>query len=231
MSWFVKFLTSSIGKKVIMSLTGLFLVVFLAVHLAGNLQLLIQDGGKQFNLYAKFMTTNPVIKTISYLLYTFILLHAVQGLALWFQNMKARGNERYAVQKLRAVNTNANLANRMGWLGTVILIFLIIHLYQFWLQMKMDVLPYETYEGVAIKNLYVPVEAAFSNFGFVIFYVISMAVVAFHLWHGFQSSFQTLGLNHQKYSPLIRFIGKAYSILIPLGFAIIPIVFYLRNAA
>jgi succinate dehydrogenase / fumarate reductase cytochrome b subunit len=231
MSWFVKFLTSSIGKKVIMSLTGLFLVVFLAVHLAGNLQLLIQDGGKQFNLYAKFMTTNPVIKTISYLLYTFILLHAVQGLALWFQNMKARGNERYAVQKLRAVNTNANLANRMGWLGTVILIFLIIHLYQFWLQMKMDVLPYETYEGVAIKNLYVPVEAAFSNFGFVIFYVISMAAVAFHLWHGFQSSFQTLGLNHQKYSPLIRFIGKAYSILIPLGFAIIPIVFYLRNAA
>ena len=83
MSWITNFLTSSIGRKLIMSLTGLFLIQFLLVHLVGNLQLLIDDNGEAFNIYANFMTTNPVIKTVSYLLYAGILLHAIQGLLLW----------------------------------------------------------------------------------------------------------------------------------------------------
>lgn len=231
MGWFSKFLTSSIGKKVVMSLTGLFLIIFLVVHLAGNLQLLIDDQGRQFNLYAKFMTTNPLIKTISYLLYAFILIHAIQGWLLWKQNRSARGSQRYAVHVIRgAVGQAPRVASRMGWIGTVIFIFLLVHLYQFWLQMKLDLLPYVEYEGETVKNLYEPVRAAFTDLGFVVFYVISMVVIAAHLWHGFQSSFQTLGINHQKYTPLIRFVGKAYAILIPLGFALIPIIFYLRYA-
>lgn len=228
MNWFIKFLTSSLGKKVIMSLTGLFLISFLIVHLIGNLQLLIDDGGKQFNIYAKMMTTNPIIKTVSYLLYFSILLHAVQGWALWRQNRSARGNQRYAVQNVRAVNTNAKVAARMGWLGTIIFVFLVVHLYQFWLQMKLGAVPIAEYDGEQFKDLYAPVAAAYTNIGFVLFYVVSMFVIGMHLYHGFQSSFQSLGLNHKKYTPFIQFLGKAYSFLVPAGFAIIPILFYLK---
>ena len=229
MSWLGKFLTSSIGKKLIMSLTGLFLIIFLVVHLIGNLQLLSDDGGEQFNLYAKFMTTNPLIKVVSYGLYAFIVIHVVQGILLWLKNRSARGSERYAVQKTRATGTTASLAKNMGWLGVIILIFLLIHMYQFWLQMKMDALPYATYDGVTVKNLYEPVKIAFMNVGFVVFYVISMIIMGLHLKHGFQSAFQTLGLNHKKYTPFIKGLGIAYSILIPLGFALIPLIFFFKN--
>lgn len=229
-SWFFSFFTSSIGKKLIMSLTGLFLIIFLVIHLAGNIQLLYDDNGRAFNLYAKFMTTNPVIKTISFGLYFFILLHAIQGWMLWRNNRAARGSQRYAVLKTRGSWNTAGLAKNMGWLGTIVFIFLVIHLYQFWFKMKFGFLEPEIYDDVEVINLFTPVKAAFTDLGFVIFYVVSMLIVALHLWHGFQSSFQTLGWNHPKYMPIIKFAGKAYSVLIPLGFAIIPIVFYLKYA-
>lgn len=224
MSWFSRFLTSSIGRKLVMSLTGLFLIIFLLVHLTGNFQLLMDDGGRQFNLYAKFMTTNPLIKTVSYLLYAFILLHAIQGIAIWLKNRAARGGRGYAVSHRNGASWPSR---NMGWLGVVILVFILVHMYQFWLQMKLGVLPKVEIDGQMVKDLYTPVAAAFSNIGFVIFYVISMAVIAFHLWHGFQSSFQTLGLNHKKYTPVIMTIGRIYSVAIPLGFALIPVYFFL----
>ncbi|MEZ5057263.1 MAG: hypothetical protein R2879_09520 [Saprospiraceae bacterium] len=121
MSWFSHFLTTSIGRKLIMSLTGLFLILFLVVHLVGNLQLLLDDGGEKFNMYAHFMTQNPLIKTISYSLYAFILIHAFQGFALWRKNRNARGVG-YAVNNTRAVGTSAFASKNMGWLGTVIFI-------------------------------------------------------------------------------------------------------------
>jgi len=229
MNWFTKFLTSSIGRKLSMSLTGLFLIVFLLVHLIGNLQLLIPDGGEAFNVYAKFMTTNPIIQFTSYGLYAFILLHAVQGWLLWANNRKARGGQGYAVQATRATRTNAGIAKRMGALGTIVFIFLVIHMGQFWFRMKFGDLPVLDYDGESAKDLYSPVKAAFTNIGFVLFYVVAMFFIGMHLKHGFQSAFQTLGLNHQKYTPFIKLLGNAYAILIPLGFALIPIVFYVRN--
>ena len=226
MNWIINFFTSSIGRKIIMSLTGIFLILFLTVHLIGNLQLLIDDGGEQFNLYAKMMTSNPLIKVISYGNYFFIVLHAILGIVLWLQNKNAKGS-RYAV---KAKNTTFASQN-MAWFGIVILVFIIIHMGQFWFKMHFGDLPLETYGTVeGVKNLYIPVAAAFSNIGFVIFYVICMVVIGLHLSHGFQSAFQSLGLNHKKYTPIIKGLGLGYSILIPLGFAIIPIAFYLlRN--
>lgn len=229
MNWFIQFLTSSIGRKLLMSLTGIFLILFLAVHLVGNLQLLASDGGESFNLYAKFMTSNPLIKTVSYGLYAFIILHAVQGLALWAKNRAARGGDSYAVNVTRAVNTNGRIAKNMGWIGTIILVFILLHMYQFWLQMKMGTTPMATYDGEAVKDLYALVSEAFASPIYVAIYVISMLVVGFHLWHGFQSAFQTLGLNHSKYTPAIQFLGKAYSVIVPLGFAIIPIFMFLNK--
>lgn len=226
LKWFDKFLTSSLGKKLIMSLTGIFLILFLVVHLIGNLQLLHNDGGVAFNVYAKFMTSNPLIKTTSYLLYFFILLHAVQGWLLWTQNRRARGGEGYAVKVTRAVNTNARAASNMGWLGTIIFVFLVLHMWQFWFQMKMGYVDKVMINGMEVKDLYTPVVAAFASPAYVIVYVVSMVVIAMHLNHGFQSAFQTLGWNHPKYFPLVQGIGKLYSVLIPLGFAIIPIVMF-----
>ncbi len=226
MSWFSNFLTSTLGQKVVMSLTGLFLIVFLVVHLSGNLQLLIDDGGKSFNVYTKFMTTNPLIKTVSYLLYASILVHAIQGWLLWRQNRKARGGQGYAVKVNRVVGTNSFAASNMAWLGTIIFVFIAMHMYQFWLQMKLGNLPMAEYEGEQYKDLYAIVSVAYENIGYVIFYVVSMVVIAFHLNHGFQSAFQTLGINHKKYTPFIKGLGKIYSIVIPLGFAIIPVYMY-----
>jgi succinate dehydrogenase / fumarate reductase cytochrome b subunit len=211
-----------------MSLSGLFLIVFLAVHLLGNLQLLVHDEGVQFNLYAKFMTTNPIIKTTSYLLYASILLHAIQGIVLWRRNRSARGNQGYAKKANRVVGTNAFAANNMAWLGIVIFIFIGLHLYQFWLQMKLGKLPMAEYDGVLVKNLYLIVAEAFENPIYVIVYVGSMVVIGFHLLHGFQSAFQTLGLSHKKYTPIIKFIGTFYAIVVPFLFAIIPILMYLK---
>ena len=229
MSWLTNFLFSSIGRKIIMSLTGIFLILFLTVHLIGNLQLLAGDDGEAFNLYADFMGHNPLIQIISKGNFFFILLHAVMGIFLWINNKAARGS-RYAVQT--TANTSFTSRN-MASFGIIILAFILIHLYQFFLQMKapniFDSTEMVTYDGESVRNLYKLVAATFSNVGFVIFYVISMVVIGLHLHHGFQSAFQSLGLNHKKYTPLIKGLGTGYAILIPLGYAIIPIVFYLSN--
>ena len=222
MSWITSFLKSSLGKKLVMSLTGLFLILFLVVHLVGNLQLLIDDGGEKFNLYAKFMTSNPLIKTVSYGLYLFIVIHTWQGILLWRQNRKARGI-RYEVP---SKTTSSFSARNMASLGIIIFVFILIHMWQFWFQMKIGALDMVTYDGYEVKNLYEPVKMAFANVWYVVFYVLSMLVIAFHLWHGFQSAFQTLGMSHHKYMPLIKTVGAIYSILIPLGFAIIPVYFF-----
>ncbi len=226
MSWFTSFLTSSLGQKLIMSLTGLFLILFLVIHLSGNLQLLADDGGEAFNLYTYFMVHNPLIKTVSYGLYIFILIHAVQGILLAIRNRRARGSVGYKVRS----GASSSLASRqMALLGLLILAFLGIHMGDFWYQMKFtENLPYIRYEGVdyEVKDLYQRVLYAFKQPVFVIIYVLSMIALGMHLWHGFQSAFQTLGLNHRKYMPLIRFIGRVYAVVVPAGFAYIPVYMY-----
>ncbi len=228
MGWFNHLIfKSSLGQKLIMSLTGLFLIMFLVVHLLGNLQILSADGGRSFNVYAYFMTHNMLIKLISYGLYLFILIHTILGLGLYLSNRKAKGKS-YAVSSA----TGASIWSRyMAHLGTVIFIFILIHLWQFWLKMKMGQLPMVQYSGYEhqFADLYSPVYESFKSIGNVIFYVLCMLLICFHLWHGFQSAFQTLGIRHKKYTPLIQLIGKLYAILIPLGFALIPIYIYLTQ--
>lgn len=225
MNWFTRFLTSSIGKKLIMSLTGLFLCLFLIVHLAGNLQLLLDDGGNAFNLYAYTMTHNPLIKAVSYGTYFFIILHAIQGIVLALQNRKAR-NSKYAVKVTRTTGTSSFAARQMALLGSLILIFLGIHMGDFWWKMKSNQTNTLTIEGIEVQDLYEKVAASFSLEWIVAFYVVAMIGLCFHLLHGFQSAFQTLGLNHKKYTPFIQLLGKGFAILVPTLFALIPLYFY-----
>lgn len=222
MNWFVNFLSSTLGRKLLMALTGLFLILFLVVHLAGNLQLLHSDQGRAFNLYAHFMTSNPLIVAISIFNFTFILLHIVWAAILTRRNSNARGPEGYAVVRNSSTLTSRN----MGILGTLILVFLVIHLRGFWYQTHFGNIPVVDYDGTQAKNLFAVVDAAYSEVWYVIVYVVSMVVVGFHLYHGFGSAFQTLGLNHVKYNRTIKNVGVAFSIIIPLLFALIPILMF-----
>lgn len=206
-----------------MSLTGLFLCSFLIVHLSGNFQLLKGDNGLQFNEYAKFMTTFPLIKALSYGLYAGFLLHIIDGLVLAYQNKKARPVS-YGYSK---PGSSSSWASRnMAVLGTIILVFLIVHLRNFWYEMHFGSIPMDS---AGNKDLYSVVSAAFSQWWYVALYVVAMAAVAYHLLHGFQSAFQTLGLNHQKYTPAIKAIGYVFSIAVPLGFASIPIIMFIQS--
>jgi succinate dehydrogenase / fumarate reductase, cytochrome b subunit len=222
---------SSIGKKYWMALTGLFLISFLTIHLLGNFQLLKNDGGDAFNVYAKFMTTFLPIKIVSYLLYGSILFHAIDGFLLAYQNRKARP-VRYAMEKGGA---NSGWHSRsMALLGTLILIFIVTHMAQFWAQMKFGFVREVPIEGEMYKDLYTLVALAYSKTDpmgifWTIAYVFSMVVLAFHLWHGYSSAFQTLGIRHKKFQFPIKLTSYVVAFGIPLGFAIIPIIMYIKS--
>ncbi|MFD2033359.1 succinate dehydrogenase cytochrome b subunit [Belliella marina] len=226
MSWVSKTLSSTLGRKLLMALTGLFLILFLVVHLAGNLQLLLPDGGEAFNKYAANMASNPLIKAVSIGNFAFILIHVIYSILLTKHNKKSRPID-YAVTK---ASTNSAWASRnMGILGTLLLIFILVHLKGFYYEVKFGTMPMASYDGVDFKDVYAIVSAAYSNIFYVAFYVLSMGFLAFHLSHGFASAFQTLGLNHVKYSPLIRKVGLVFSILVPALFALIPLVMFFQN--
>lgn len=227
MSWIINTLTSTIGRKVIMALTGLFLIMFLAVHLAGNLQLLYHDGGEAFNVYSYFMAHNPLIQIVSKGNFFFIFLHIFVSLTLYIRNKKARP----IGYKVSAGNTNSTWSSRsMSLLGTLILLFLLLHLWGYWFKLKFGEVAMVMIDGINMHDAYSLVAASYTVPGIVAFYVLSMIVLALHLWHGFASAFQSLGLNHPKYNGIISGLGKLYAIIIPILFALIPIYMYLNQA-
>jgi succinate dehydrogenase / fumarate reductase cytochrome b subunit len=226
MSWVTKTLNSTLGRKLIMALTGLFLILFLTGHVSGNLLLFKGDGGQAFNMYAKFMTTNPAVKLLSYLTYISVIGHIVYSILLSQHNKSARPVS-YSTSK---GSTNSAWSSRnMGVLGTIILIFLVVHLQGFWAQMHWGEVPTITYEGEVYKNLFLIVSEAFKQEWLVALYVLSMIFLGFHLSHGFASAFQTFGINHKKYSPAIKAIGTAYAILVPALFASMPVYIYFSS--
>lgn len=223
MSWVSKTLNSTIGRKLIMSLTGLFLILFLLGHVMGNALLFKNDEGQAFNEYAKFMTTNQFVQILSILTYLSIIGHIVYSIFLSIRNKKARpiGYE------VRNASSNSTWSSRnMGILGTIILIFLVIHLQDFWFTMHFGEIPYVYYDGTAHKDLYSIVVFVFQELWIVVLYVVSMVFLAFHLAHGFASAFQTLGLRHSKYTPAIKALGLTFSIVVPVAFATMPIYIY-----
>ena len=281
-------LKSSLAKKYWMALTGLFLCLFLTGHLAGNLQLLVPNNALNFNKYALFMTTNPAVKLLSYLTYISILFHAIDGFLLTYQNIKARPIG-YAKNN---PSKNSSISSRnMAVLGTLILVFIVTHMVNFWAKMHFDKnMPLQTitvevmgqkqdlylttnesylpitqvaknYEeasktgaqtyienrteffntqakvkiGEGYKDLYKLTIDFFKSKGklfnvipneglvFTILYVLAMAVLGFHLLHGFSSAFQSVGLNNSNWTPKIKLFGKLFAIVVPILFAIIPV--------
>ncbi|MEN2992249.1 MAG: succinate dehydrogenase cytochrome b subunit [Bacteroidia bacterium] len=211
-------LHTTVGRKVVMAATGIFLMTFLVVHLAGNLLLLRSDGGAAFNAYAEFMSTNPLIRVLEILLFVGFILHIYQGLYFIFRERAARPI-RYSLNRAEA---NTNIFSRtMRLSAIVVLVFLIVHLRHFFVEHRLLGSPYTMYELCV---------AAFENPYYSAFYVLSMVLLAFHLAHGFYSSFQTLGLIlNRRIERVVRWAGAAFAFVIPLGFAIIPLYFLLRT--
>ncbi len=220
-----------------MAATGLFLCLFLVGHLAGNLQLIFvsgEEGRLQFNEYALFMTTFPLVKILSYVTYISVLFHAIDGLILSMKNRKARP------VKYVKENAGANSiwsSRNMGILGTVILVFIVSHMSHFWAvmhfgEMQTQISP----DGVELRDLHTEVLAFFNPninnlaLAMTALYVIAQLALSFHLIHGFQSAFQSLGARHPRYTPGIKMFGLAFAVIVPLLFAIIPIYLYFTQA-
>lgn len=219
MKWSEMF-TSSVGKKWVMALTGLFLIIFLVVHVSVNALIWANDGGVMFGDAAHFMGSMVVIRIIEIGLMAGFLLHIVQGLILEFQNRSKR-KKGYAVAM---GNKGSRWYSRsMGLLGTLILIFLVIHLSHFWV-------PNRSNQGWLLGeeiNLYERMRATFQEEWIVIVYVLGCISLAWHLVHGFQSAFRTLGVSNKKYLNLLNTVGIGFSIIVPLAFALMPVSFYL----
>lgn len=230
-------LTTSIGKKLLMSVSGLFLILFLFVHLTLNSFLLL-DGvmgfkeGQFFNAGSHFMATNPFIKIIEPILALGFMVHILYSLILTFQNRKARGPQRYA---------SGNKTTGVEWasqnmlvLGIAILAFLIVHMIDFFLRMRGYIawVPAEVefpFFGTMAKgeDAYSLVNSTFQILPTVILYVIGSVALAFHLSHGFWSSFQTIGLNNPKWMPRLKWISNIVAIILGGGFTVIAVGQYL----
>ena len=216
------FFTSSLGKKLIMSLAGLFLCAFLLVHLGINLFLLSDDGGEAFRIGVEFMTTNILIKIMEYFLFGGFLLHIIYGVILQIKNWMARPTG-YAISN----NSQTSFFSKyMIHTGIIIGIFLVIHLANFYfVKLGLTSAPMGARSVIDKHDFYNMAINLFTTKGYSIFYIICMVLLSFHLLHAFQSAFQTMGVNHKKYSPIIKWIGNIYGVAVPAGFAIIPVYF------
>jgi succinate dehydrogenase / fumarate reductase cytochrome b subunit len=230
---FKQLFTSSIGKKFVMALTGVFLISFLVVHVGLNATIWANDNGKMFNAGANFMGSMLVIRIMEIGLFIGIILHVIQGLILAYEN-NTRRKDKYAVDY---GNKGSKWYSRsMGLLGTILLLFLVIHIAHFWVPSRfggmfgvepLQETHYEDSLGAQYHNLYAKMIEVFKNPLWVIVYVVGCISLAYHLMHGFESAFRTLGVHNNRYLSLLRYTGRGFSILVSLAFAMMPISMYL----
>ena len=211
---------SSIVRKFIMALSGLFLIIFLITHLVIN-SLTLASSKDLFNEAAHFMATNPIIYAMQYVLALGFIIHIGMGIKLTIQNKRARSQE-YVYNKM---SKNTDLSSRsMIVSGGLVIVFLALHLRDYFYQMKFIGLPEGTTDYDLVVNL-------FTNPYYTAVYVIAFIVLGVHLNHGFKSAFQSMGANHKKYNPLIKIVSTAYSIVIALGFSTIAIFHFINQSS
>ncbi len=230
------FFKTSIGKKLLVSITGLFLVLFLSEHLLINLLIVFDDSGDLFNLAAHFLESNPVIRIIEPVLIIGFILHIIITIAITIQNYLQRdvnhsGVKRYEVRDSSVGSTW--MSRNMIILGTFVLSFLVVHLINFFWKMKFTgdpLLEEVVIDGVAMENAYALVVAAFSRSYIIIsIYVIGAIALGLHLYHGIWSAFQTIGLSNKKWRRILNVIGIAFSIMMAVGYAFIPVFVMIRS--
>ena len=217
---------SSISKKIILACAGLFLICFLLVHLGINLFLLpiTKDHEEIFTEAAHFMGTNLFIKAFEIVLFAAFVIHIIYAIILQLQNWKARGH----AYKVFTKSKTSFLSKYIIYSGLLIFLFLLLHFYQFYF-IKLGWV-----SAPALANIPSPQEEHFysiakylfaNDFVYSILYIVAFIILGLHLNHAFQSAFQTLGLNHSKYTPFIKALGTVYAFIIAIGYSIIPIYF------
>ncbi|HTN35846.1 MAG TPA: succinate dehydrogenase cytochrome b subunit [Arachidicoccus sp.] len=217
---FKKFLTSAVGRKITMGATGLFLILFLIVHVSLNLCVFANDGGEMFNAAAHFMGGNWVPRVLEIGLFFFLIVHIIQGIILEMSNRSKRG---IGYEKSYGNRGSKWYSRSMGLLGVLILLFLIMHISQFWFPNRLS-------QGFLLGeeiNLYERMKITFSVGWIVIAYLIGCLALSYHLMHGFQSAFRSLGVYNIRYNKLLICIGRGFAIIVPLLFALMPLSFYL----
>lgn len=221
-----RFFKSSIGKKILMSITGLFLITFICVHLSANLMLFV--GKEMFNTVVEFMRVNPVVRIMEPILASGFVVHISYSVMLTIQNRKARGTVRYEVVDQQLSSTWAS--RNMFILGALILVFLVLHLLHFFVPMKFtgientelsihsgDITPYDL------------IVWHFEQWYYVVLYILGGILLGLHLSHGFWSAFQTLGWSNMLWRKRLTIIGNIFAIMIAAGFSIIPLYFFIKK--
>jgi len=222
------FFKTSVGRKNLMAVTGLFIIFFLIIHLVGNLILIIPDSffpiefwnnvanqHDMYNAYSHFLVHFWPITFIAWVLYAAIALHVVDAIIITLHNNKAKG-EKYAIID----NSSSTWISRnMGLLGTVIGFFIVMHMAQFWLQYKVLKIEHDLYELVI---------ETFQVWWMAVLYEIGIIALGFHLVHGIESSHRSLGIYPRKVMGVIKHIALYFGLIMAILYAIIPIILYFK---
>ncbi len=209
------YVCSTIGRKQLMAVAGLGLCIFVLAHVAGNFLLFV--GPEAYNMYSHKLTSNPLIYIAEVGLLVLIITHILASLIITLRNWSAR-KTRYA-KAASGDKATSKTSKTLWWQGVVILVFVVLHLITFKYGQHYEV----TYDGVVVRDLFRLVAEVFTSPVYVIWYVVAVAILGFHLAHGLHSSIQTLGFNHPSYRPKILVVSFAYGLFIGLGFMAQPL--------
>ncbi len=213
----VDFLTSFLWRKALMAATGFTWMAFVFTHMLGNL--MVFAGPQTYNRYSYLLIHNPMLPVAELLLCVFVILHATTGIILWHLNFRAKP-KKYAVSA-KGSKASPVAARTMIFSGAFVAAFLVFHLATF----KYGQNTIVVYDGQPMRDLYLLVSTAFKSNAYVAWYLIALALIGVHLSHGFASAFQSLGVNHPRYTPVIQFLGIAYAVVVSCGFMALPIYF------
>jgi len=219
LNWFGRFCSSSIGKKTLMALTGLGLIGFLIAHLAGNLTLFADGDGEAFNHYAEVLESNPLLPIAEIGLLILFVAHIALGLAVSRGNREAR-EDRYQVRATKGKQTLAS--GSMLITGLIVGVFLVIHIIDFRVAKLMG--------DESVQDLALAVKNRLASPAGASIYLVGVISLGVHLSHAFKSAFQTLGVNHPRYSPLIEKVGIGLAVVLFIGFASFPIYCLIQGA-
>ena len=214
-------------RKTIIAGTGLFLCIFLVVHLSANCILLLPEATARglYNAYSTTLRENPLIKLVAYALYASIILHVFYALLITLRNRKAKP-QKYVMNNSKENSTWTS--KNMGLIGTMILLFIVVHLANFWARIKLGIGDTVGLDTAGNMDVYEVTSSLFHNIYYVIFYTLLVIPLAFHLHHGFKSAFKTLGFYHKNGLRMIAKIALVYAIIMGVGFGIIPLIVYFK---
>jgi len=215
-STIVRFLSSSVGRKMLMAVAGLLLIGFLLMHMSANLLSLVGPG--PYNEYSHKLTSNPLIYLAELALLVLFAVHLVTGILVWLRNRKARP-EAYETATWAGETSHKSWASTtMIWTGLVVLLFVPLHIAKF----KFGTY-YEFVGHQGMRDLHRLVVEVFQSPLWVVSYIAVMIVIGFHLWHGFGSALESMGVTHRK---SLRRFGQVLAVVIAAGFAAVPVVLF-----